>query len=349
MDMRILLRINFAAMTLIIVNLMAWRFIKFESNVSHTELNTDPDPLLVDGEYELHPNEYENEYSEQMSVRDRGTDAIDMLDASAVSEYHVSARNLKKAKYVISAKEKRMITGLLNNQRRNSKPVAVSMKQMSWNLELERTLQNYIDQLPDRKVLFAPDIRFPQPCPGYNRNFLLCHITETQELAMLHSLRCRYFLHDTFDSRKKAVYNIFKFRKKQKRDCYRYAKCDKNVYAHFTTCNRIAKTSPGDRCAGAGRFYGNFLNQVQGIYACVPLGIPGPSTPSPEKQDNSFVCITCDEDIDWIQTNDVPFTTGRARASQCLIYSNYSKPLNGLCTNPDIGKPQSKNTAAPQP
>ncbi len=258
---------------------------------------------------------------------------------SSVTDNNIHQNIQKKKTYAIGGKEKILITNLLNKERRNTKPVAISMKRMVWDSDLEEKMQNYVNSI-DPKTLFLPDPRFPNKFPGFDKNLLLFHISELPEFSELrNNKKCRFFIHDTFDSsNRNAVWNIFRFRVNQKNSCYRFGKCDPNVFSHFTSCDKISINIPGMPCAGAGRYYGNFLNQVQSTYACIILNVPGPSTPDPRRQDNSFVCLACDEDITWIQNNDIPFTTGKVRASNCEIYANHTENQNGLCSKPKTKK-----------
>jgi hypothetical protein len=112
-----------------------------------------------------------------------------------------------------------------------------------------------------------------------------------------------YVFHDTCKSGAGSVLSIFKFRALQK-GCFTYDNCESNKFTNFESCMKAPVLhQSGEPCSWAWRYYVPMIRQDLQTIACVRFSHPGPYTPRPDIQKDSFGCYGKLAN----STNDIPY------------------------------------------
>jgi len=233
----------------------------------------------------------------------------------------------------ISNDEINGLVNIINEARSNVVPSADSMKKMTFSYELYDALVEFL-LTKNSGFLFENDTSIYKykvfgtryPMTGYG-------LLKRPEFKSFSS-RCRYFFHDTTKSSKNSIYNIFRFRIVQKK-CFNYYLCSKNETSNYFSCNIFKNSDVASRnkCSWVHRYYGHIIKDNQDSFACVRVNHPGPYTPRPWIQTESFWCFSCNNENseynnDYLNINDIPYTKGQY-ASNCP--TGYKKSGN-LCS-----------------
>lgn len=137
-----------------------------------------------------------------------------------------------------------------------------------------------------------------------------------------------YLFHDTFDSTKHyPVKRIFDYRINQdktlvgKKKCLIFNKCSSSQYTNYETCREsINKDATGtfeidsnDPCLFSNRYAQRLKYAPMKSIACIAMHTPGPHTPKPKKQDESFLCMQ----MAWSQFHQMIFHMLKEYPNRC--------------------------------
>jgi len=201
------------------------------------------------------------------------------------------------AKVEIKYKEKMQIIKAVNEGRRHVKAPAQNMKSITWDYELENDIRAF-NVSPSwfyensTKYSDNQDIHY-----DFNLRFLM----KEPEFKKYDDRNYSYIFHDTCNNGAGNVLGIFKFRLRQK-DCFKYSKCSQDTFTNFQSCSSVPIVrGSGMHCSWSWRYYTPLIRDDLKNIACMRLGIPGPFTPSHQK--DAFACYGQMPQA----TNDIPY------------------------------------------
>ncbi len=207
-----------------------------------------------------------------------------MLGLQAVTPKHIQ----------IQQSEKTAILEAVNLARANVN----HLPPIIWDYKLESDIKDFLPA--NRTWLFANSNEFKNTV-DFKVNFNLMFLMRLPQFKDYKGYN--YIFHDTCTFRAGNVLSIFKFRIRQA-PCFEYNHCNKDKFTNFESCMRQPVLhESGQRCSWAWRYYVPMIREDLQSISCVRFSHPGPYTPRPEVQKDSFGCYGRLANA----TNDVPY------------------------------------------